>query len=545
MTNNDDNNETKTTVSANTLGDFFWEVVSGRKSDAFVDAYHDAERQSGWQGDTVDGMGQDIFQSLFQLDPKLKEKMPKSLEARRRVMEEALTSPEMEDLRRKTRLNQSTTMMAWSSLFPSLLKRLREIMDEPSQGGDGDGDDSDEDGDGDGGGGGGSDGDGDDQDDDDQDGDGGGDGDGDGDQDDDDDQDGDGDGGDGDGDDDQDDDEDGDGDGDDDQDGDGNDDIPDLSSQQLEDIRQAIGEACEDAEEQVEAFQKAWGSDKKAFNNLPLEEQLRLAERVSNDPQFAEIMELAGNIERITFSNKAKRMTDVPEEIVDVEFGNDIHRMTASERLRICDPDGEIDPQFALMAKDWEMRYIEHKLELWRMEGSEEINKGPIVVCVDCSGSMSGHSNVMAKGLTVGICKLAAKEKRPVRVVLFSCSVETYDSPDYNNDLEYLRFIENVATRFSGGGTDFNAALEEAMPAFETEGDYSEADLIFITDGAAGIRDDVMEKVTESKEEYKWHLYNIYIGTYGCDALDAISDETWNVSSLNNEICLELTDKLV
>tara|TARA_Y100000310_G_scaffold262577_1_gene272279 strand:- start:1768 stop:3288 length:1521 start_codon:yes stop_codon:yes gene_type:complete len=506
MTTTDD----RTVVATDAIGDFFWNAVQRRGGEVFEGAYGKAMDGSGWGEDSVDGVGQDTFQSLFQLIPELRSDLPDHLNPLGQVMSEALAAPEMTALRERTRMNQSATLLAWQTLFPDFLKRLADILDEPQPPGEGDGkgdDEGDDDSDG-GGGGSGDDGDGDDDSDD------------------------------GDGDDDE---GDGGGDSGDDDEGDGD----DLSEQQKADIRQALAEAADDAGKQVEAFTKAWGSEITDFHDLSIERQLEMAERIARDPEFADIMEMAGNLERVAQARKREKMTDASHERSDIEFGRDLSRMTSIERLRACDPEGKIHPAGALMATDWRARYADSKIQQWKMHGIEEIHRGPLVIAVDTSGSMHGREMVVSKALTVAACKMARKDKRPVRVVLFSYDTETFDSPeDYNSD-DYIQFLDSVASRFSGGGTNFDEALTECLPAFERDERYEDADLIFITDGEARVSEDVEEAVNESKERNGWNLYTIYTSGGGCDTLNEISDESWTVSRLNDELCLEVLEQVI
>ena len=102
-----------------------------------------------------------------------------------------------------------------------------------------------------------------------------------------------------------------------------------------------------------------------------------------------------------------------------------------------------------------------------------------------------------------------------------------------------------MASRFSGGGTNFDEALTECLPAFERDERYEDADLIFITDGEAHVSEDVEEAVNESKERNGWNLYTIYTSGGGCDTLNEISDESWTVSRLNDELCLEVLEQVI
>ena len=68
-----------TVIETDAIGSFFWNTVHRRKGPVFENAYMDALRGSDWGEDTVDGVGADTFQSLFQLMPEIRDDLPDHL----------------------------------------------------------------------------------------------------------------------------------------------------------------------------------------------------------------------------------------------------------------------------------------------------------------------------------------------------------------------------------------------------------------------------------------------------------------------------------
>ena len=75
----------------------------------------------------------------------------------------------------------------------------------------------------------------------------------------------------------------------------------------------------------------------------------------------------------------------------------------------------------------------------------------------------------------------------------------------------------------------------------ETEKEYNRADLVFITDGEAYVSSNVMNQVNESKKNYGWKMYSIYIGGKS-NTLDGVSDKDVVVDRIDYDAgvdCLE------
>ena len=74
-------------------------------------------------------------------------------------------------------------------------------------------------------------------------------------------------------------------------------------------------------------------------------------------------------------------------------------------------------------------KYLENSLLTYEIKGKDEIekneteekisNKGPIVVCLDTSGSMKGTPLLRAKALVLSITKILREENRELYVILF------------------------------------------------------------------------------------------------------------------------------
>ena len=112
-----------------------------------------------------------------------------------------------------------------------------------------------------------------------------------------------------------------------------------------------------------------------------------------------------------------------------------------------------------------------------RNRTSTRANMGPIVVCVDTSGSMTGHAEKIAKCMLLQLLEMAKSKKRRCYLISFSVRAQAIDLGNPNNWRMLNQFINN---RFTGGTN----AEEMLNIAFETlkQKDYSLADILIISD---------------------------------------------------------------
>jgi len=126
----------------------------------------------------------------------------------------------------------------------------------------------------------------------------------------------------------------------------------------------------------------------------------------------------------------------------------------------------------------------------------KENGKGPIIICVDTSGSMNGTPEQVAKTICFALTKIALRENRKCYLISFSTKIQTTELTDLQNSLDKL--ISFLGMSFNGG-TDANPALEKALEMVETN-EYEKADVLMISDF---VMEALSKEVTEQIEKAK------------------------------------------
>ena len=291
------------------------------------------------------------------------------------------------------------------------------------------------------------------------------------------------------------------------------------------DIRKAVAKAARAGRKACEHLERTCGDELVAFQSLPPEQKLALAHELASDPHLQQIMEQAGRWFGDALEQRRERHdSGTPD---GIEFGRNLSRMLGSELAMLAEP---------ALEGLWLHRYATRSLQQYR-PGRTPCKSGPVVVCVDTSGSMS-DCEVASKALAIAAAKLARRDRRPVRVILFSGDIEVHDAPQPMEGVPWLKFLATVASRFSGGGTDFDLPLEAAMETITSCELYRKADLVFITDGYCDVSRRVEKRLVHEKKKRGFALYSIFLEGAGCESLEGLSDGVW--TALNRESGLEL-----
>jgi uncharacterized protein with von Willebrand factor type A (vWA) domain len=261
--------------------------------------------------------------------------------------------------------------------------------------------------------------------------------------------------------------------------------------------------------------------------------------------EMKELAEVIGRMKRFALGVKAQRINDVPHEAYDVEVGNDLKRVLRA--------------QFALLGTketkyEFYRRYFEKELLQFKMRGTEEVGKGPIVLAIDKSGSMSGAPFRWAMGVAEALRRFAAEEDRDYYAMFFGNNNdrERFDFPQGKGPFDkVLAFLGTQAN----GGTQFDGVLEEALAkaskSFDGDG-KGKADIVFITDGMAHLDDSWIKKFNDERARVGVRVYSVYIGgsyDYGhtggpLGLLEKISDATIPVTELKPEAVEKVFQKV-
>ncbi|MBC8437069.1 hypothetical protein H8D85_01950, partial [bacterium] len=207
------------------------------------------------------------------------------------------------------------------------------------------------------------------------------------------------------------------------------------------------------------------------------QEKIKLLDTLRNSRKLKELALLAGRYRRLAISSRKEKIKKGSEELFDTTYGDDIGRILPTEMLRLLDPDLE-----TLFKRD----LFEKQLLQYEYKGNEKKSKGPIVCCLDGSGSMNGPAEIWGKSVALGLLEVAKGQNRSFAAVHFDCTRDKsrlHTNVFRKGERHAIEDIIDLAEYFPGGGTLFEPALDRAKDFIMEDEDFHKADIIFITDG--------------------------------------------------------------
>jgi uncharacterized protein with von Willebrand factor type A (vWA) domain len=145
-----------------------------------------------------------------------------------------------------------------------------------------------------------------------------------------------------------------------------------------------------------------------------------------------------------------------------------------------------------------------------RRTAGRRLELGPMLVCVDTSGSMQGSAGLVAKAVVLEAARTAHAQGRACHVFAFSGPGEVVDLP-LAADAAGLQALARFMGQGFGGGTDIGAPLERALARLGEES-WQLADLLVASDGEFGATPEVAAAVRAAKEERGLRVQGILVG---------------------------------
>jgi len=245
-------------------------------------------------------------------------------------------------------------------------------------------------------------------------------------------------------------------------------------------IRQALRRACEQAQGSIDGAQDTmdafgWGDQAgTGGSGGDIAAKRELMKRVGTSDKLAELAKLAGRMRRMAAQKQRSKADLARDEVSDIVQGDDLARLLPSELAKLANP---------LTRRLFYRDYLERSLLCYELSGKEIQGQGPIIVCVDNSGSMAGAPELWSKAVALALLDVAQKQKRAFALVHFDHGVRMVleaprdKAPSPEGVFKAMEF-------FSGGGTSFSGPMNKALSLIESDA-FEKADVVLITDGAA------------------------------------------------------------
>ena len=244
--------------------------------------------------------------------------------------------------------------------------------------------------------------------------------------------------------------------------------------------------------EVIEFNRERWEKAVKEHGNADFKQRKKIEKMFFSYPQLVDIVRIIGREQperNDEFDETVKSYLPIlpsppapAVEIEQVSLGNDLQHLLPMETTILADKDTE--DLFYLKYASCQLQLFANKPKLENVLKTKKkrnkkprLEKGPIIVSLDTSGSMSGRPETVARCLLLQLLRMAKKQKRKCFLITFSVRAECMDLSRPGSWNRLNRFLNNPFT----GGTDGEDMIKNALKMLNTD-NYSMADVLIISD---------------------------------------------------------------
>lgn len=304
----------------------------------------------------------------------------------------------------------------------------------------------------------------------------------------------------------------------------------------------AVGQAQADVEE-LEATQGVLGvgdpepgigAGQGGVEPLPVAEVTKLLRRVHGSAFIRKVVDLAGRFIRFAQAKQRTKVHHGYDDMVGVALDDRVEHLLDEELVQLVDPELERDALRRLNEKEMLAR---------QYRGVEKVGKGPIIVCVDESGSMEcpvhAPNIIAAKAFALAMVRVAHHQKRWCALVSYSGGTEGYTLTLPPRGYDRDRLLDWVA-HFYRGGTEYHVPFDrlpnEYWEQFVMSGmQQGKTDLIVISDGQINIPSHVEDRFNLWKRQVNCRSIGLILGQSDAGGLDKVLDDIHLIKSIDTD----------
>lgn len=289
----------------------------------------------------------------------------------------------------------------------------------------------------------------------------------------------------------------------------------DFLEKKLQTSLSKIPEYLEEHQIEQEEFFQAWSMMNGLWNTVDFESIRKI---VKLQKEYPELLKVANRMGRIADDEGSKQVYvtegsvyklahSQKSDILGVTIGNDLNALLPSELLYYSD--SELQDVFMLKYFTQKLQTFRYKSEIMqpsrRLEAKPAVLKGPMIVCLDTSGSMTGKPERMANSLLIKLIEIAELQNRECFLISFSVSTRTIDVRRERQKL--MEFFSHPFT----GDTDATQMLKDTFRMLD-QNRYMNADVLLISDfRIPACRPELLVQMRENREKGT-RFYGLQIG---------------------------------
>ena len=255
---------------------------------------------------------------------------------------------------------------------------------------------------------------------------------------------------------------------------------------------------------------------------LALVRQLGRAERSAVHPATQPEPLPSGREQQVGQKWLETRLPDAPGELHGIRHSASINQMLGSEAAMLLHP---------VLKKLWRARRAEARLLSYDSQAvlldqrpdpgapprrpatppqPQPAERGPIILCLDTSGSMRGGPETLAKAVALQALRTALAEKRGCLLIAFGGPDELIEQELTQGETGLAALLDLMGLAFDGG-TDVQGAIERAVSRVH-EQRWASADLLIVSDGEFGCTPAMLAALDDARSRLGLRVQGVLVG---------------------------------
>ena len=285
-----------------------------------------------------------------------------------------------------------------------------------------------------------------------------------------------------------------------------------------------------------EEFLQAWSAMSGIWNSTLFERLRKIIQVQKRYPVLNQIANKMGRIaseeshhQMAVSSGKVYQMTHASKsDVSGVTVGNDLNSMLPLEVAQASDE--RLSDLFLYKYASHRLQTFSYRSEIYKsihhLVTQPAKRKGPMIVCLDTSGSMIGEPEKISNSLLLRLLEIADRQRRDLYLLSFSVSVYPIDVKK-----ERARLFDYFK-KSASGDTNARSMMIKMFELLHHHADYMSSDVLWISDFKIPlVEQTLLEEMRESRRNGTF-FYGLQIGMNARQDWDEYFDEKYELTLL-------------
>lgn len=250
--------------------------------------------------------------------------------------------------------------------------------------------------------------------------------------------------------------------------------------------------------------------------------------RLQGSKRLKRIAEIAGRLERVAAHKARSSIRPGVGEVHGIDLGADPARLLPSEAVGLRHP---------VLRTVLHAKLLEGRALVYGMQGREPTGRGPVIVLLDESSSMTeDNRDIWAKAVALALLGTATKQRRSWRLIAFNGGIrrEVEVPAGRATAADVLSALDHSCT----GGTDFSTVVARAVDVLAERPTMHNADVVLLTDGEDRLEPHVVGEANRATTDkgVSWFVVGVGPDAEQClESLGPIATHMVRIAATNTD----------